>query len=287
MDIVLESAPLLFTGVFLFGALVGSFLNVVILRVPPRLEHEWRAQCAELLDTKSGESKPPPGIVVGRSYCPKCGHGIRPWENLPVISYLFLRGKCSSCQSRISLRYPLVELSTAILFVATIWHFGPTVQGLSALVLSAFLIVLTGIDIDHQLLPDNLTLPLMWGGILLGFWSVHTDLASSVAGAMAGYLLLWSIYQLFRLLTGKEGMGYGDFKLLAVMGAWMGWQAIPLVVLLSSVTGAFVGLALMATGKLKKDIPLPFGPFIAVAGWITLIWGDRIMEIYMGAGGFG
>jgi leader peptidase (prepilin peptidase)/N-methyltransferase len=198
-----------------------------------------------------------------------------------------LGGKCSACKAPISLRYPLVELTTAILFLITIWHFGPNLQGLTALLLTAFLIAMAGIDIDHQLLPDNMTLPLMWAGILASFWSIHTDLPSSVTGAMAGYLVLWSIYHLFRLLTGKEGMGYGDFKLLAALGAWMGWQMLPLIILLSSVVGAIVGLTLMGLGKMNRDKPMPFGPFIAAAGWIALIWGERIIEYYTGSGSFG
>jgi leader peptidase (prepilin peptidase)/N-methyltransferase len=287
MEILFESTPLLFAGVFVLGLLCGSFLNVVILRVPALLEHDWRCQCQELLDLKAEQKESPPGIVFSRSRCPKCGHGINALENIPLFSYIMLRGKCGACKAKISLRYPLVELATAILFVVTIWHFGPTLQGLSALLLTAFLIALAGIDIDHQLLPDNMTLPLMWAGILISFWSIHTDLNTSVIGAAAGYLVLWSIYHLFRLLTGKEGMGYGDFKLLAALGAWMGWQMLPLVVLLSSVVGAVVGLALMSSGKLQRDKPMPFGPFIAAAGWIALIWGERIMQYYAQSSTFG
>jgi leader peptidase (prepilin peptidase)/N-methyltransferase len=181
----------------------------------------------------------------------------------------------------------VVELTTAILFVIAIWHFGPTIQGLTALLLTAFLLAMAVIDIDHQLLPDNLTLPLMWAGIALSLWSIHSDLHSSVVGAIFGYLTLWSIYHLFRLLTGKEGMGYGDFKLLAALGAWMGWQMLPLIVLLSSVVGAVVGLLLMSTGRLKRDHPMPFGPFIAAAGWIAFIWGEKIIQFYTRSGGFG
>jgi leader peptidase (prepilin peptidase)/N-methyltransferase len=287
LEILLESAPLLYAGVFIFGAVIGSFLNVVILRVPPLLEHDWRCQCRELLELDKSDEERPPGIVVSRSRCPKCGHGIKAYENIPLISYVLLRGKCSACKAGIPLRYPLVEFITALFFVVTIWHFGPNLQGLSALFLTALLIAMAGIDIDHQLLPDNMTIPLMWAGILISFWSVHTDLASSVTGAIAGYLLLWSIYHLFRLLTGKEGMGYGDFKLLAALGAWMGWQMLPLIVLLSSVVGAVVGVILMATGRLQRDKPMPFGPFIAAAGWIALIWGERIIDFYTRSGGFG
>ena len=286
-EIVLESAPLLYAGVFVLGALIGSFLNVVILRLPPLLEYDWRCQCRDLLELDPSTSDRPPGIVVSRSRCQQCGHNIRAWENLPVISYLALGGKCSACKKRISARYPLVELTTAILFTLTIWHLGPDLQGLSALVLTAFLIAMAGIDFDHQLLPDNLTLPLMWLGILLNLWAVHTDLESSIVGAIAGYIVLWSIYHLFRLLTGKEGMGYGDFKLLAALGAWMGWQMLPLIVLLSSVAGALVGLILMGSGKLKRDKPMAFGPFIAAAGWVAMVWGREIIDFYSRSSAFG
>jgi len=287
IEIFFESAPLLLAGVFVFGLIIGSFLNVVILRVPALLEYDWRCQCQELLQLKPDEDDRPPGIVLARSKCPKCGHHIRAIENIPVISYLGLRGKCAACKARISPRYPLVELTTAILFTITIWHFGPNLQGLTALFLTAFLVALTGIDADHQLLPDNFTLPLLWAGILLNFWSVHTDLASSVMGAIAGYLALWSVYHLFRLLTGKEGMGYGDFKLLAALGAWMGWQTLPLIILFSSAVGALFGLILMGAGKMKRDNPMPFGPFIAMAGWIALIWGEQIIDHYTRSGVFG
>ena len=287
IDFVLASTPLLYAGVFVLGALIGSFLNVLILRLPPLLEYDWRCQCRELLELDPEAANRPPGIVVSRSRCPQCGHSIRAWENVPLFSYALLGGKCSACKTRVSARYPVVELLTAMLFVVTMWHFGPTLQGASALFLTASLVVMAGIDIDHQLLPDNLTLPIMWAGILLSLWNVHTDLESSIIGAMAGYLVLWSIYHLFRLLTGKEGMGYGDFKLLAALGAWMGWQMLPLVVLLSSVVGAGVGLFLMGAGRLKRDKPMPFGPFIAAAGWIALIWGADIIEFYGGPGTFG
>jgi leader peptidase (prepilin peptidase)/N-methyltransferase len=287
LETVFDSAPLLYAGVFVLGAVIGSFLNVVILRIPPLLEYDWRCQCRELLEQDKSDEERPPGIVIARSKCPKCGHGIRAHENIPVLSYLLLRGKCSACKARISFRYPLVELITAIAFVITIWHFGPNFQGLTALFLTALLVAMAGIDIDHQLLPDNMTIPLMGTGILISFWSIHTDLASSVTGAIAGYLILWSVYHVFRLLTGKEGMGYGDFKLLAALGAWMGWQMLPLIVLLSSVVGAVVGLILMGTGQLKKDKPMPFGPFIAAAGWIALIWGKQIINFYTRSGGFG
>ena len=287
IDAVLESAPLLYAGVFLLGTIIGSFLNVLILRLPALLEYDWRCQCRELLELDPEPDARPPGIVLSRSRCPHCGHGIRAWENIPLFSYVVLGGKCSNCGGRISPRYPIVEFATAVLFLVTIWHFGPTIQGATALFLTSALVVMAGIDIDHQLLPDNLTMPLLWAGIVLSFWSVFADLASSVTGAIAGYLVLWSIYHMFRLVTGKEGMGYGDFKLLAALGAWLGWQMLPLVVMFSSIVGAVVGLALIGSGRLKRDKPMPFGPFIAAAGWIALIWGQDIVDFYMGSGTFG
>jgi leader peptidase (prepilin peptidase)/N-methyltransferase len=288
LSIFAESTPLFLTGVFVFGLLIGSFLNVVILRVPARLEHEWRCQCRELLGQDNPpDEEAPADIVHGRSRCPQCGHGIRAYENIPVISFVALGGKCSSCKQKIPWRYPIYELSTAILFVATAWHFGPTAQGLSAIVLTGFLIALTGIDLDHQLLPDNLTLPLLWIGLFLSYWAVFVDSSTSIFGAISGYLSLWLIYHLFRFLTGKEGMGYGDFKLMGALGAWMGWQMLPLVLLLSSVVGALVGLTLMGLRGHKASQPIPFGPFIAAAGWIAMLWGDQILNFYLLSSGLG
>jgi leader peptidase (prepilin peptidase)/N-methyltransferase len=276
-------APLLIAAALLGGLLVGSFLNVVILRVPARLEHDWRCQCHDLLELSGGPDpdKRPPGPLLGRSHCTQCGHGITAVENIPLVSYLFLRGKCSACSVRISPRYPVVEAVTGLLFAIVIWHLGANLQGLAALFLTAYLVALTGIDIDHQLLPDNMTLPLLWFGLTLNLFDVFTDPVSSLLGAMFGYLFLWGIYHLFRLLTGKEGMGYGDFKLLAALGAWLGWQALPLIILLSSLVGAVVGLVMMALHRHQKDQPMPFGPFIATAGWITLIWGNEILAWYL------
>ena len=234
LTIISESTPLFLTGVFVFGLLLGSFLNVVILRVPARLLYDWRCQCQELLELSDQEPQAePPNIFWNRSHCPKCNHAIAAHENIPVLSYLVLRGKCAYCKKKISIRYPLIEMVTAILFVVTAWHFGPTTQGLAALLLTGFLIALTGIDADHQLLPDNLTLPLLWMGLILSLFVVFIDPVNSIIGAVSGYFALWIIFQLFKLLTGKEGMGYGDFKLLAALGAWMGWQMLPLIVLLS------------------------------------------------------
>ncbi|MBT8438869.1 MAG: A24 family peptidase, partial [Gammaproteobacteria bacterium] len=237
LDVFFASTPLFFTGVFIFGLLIGSFLNVVILRLPPRLEHEWRCQCKELLEiekTDGEKSKPPLSIMWSRSQCRNCGHSIKPYENIPLLSYLFLKGRCSSCKEHISIRYPAIEAGTAILFLAVAMHFGPGVQTLAAIGLTAILIALTFIDIDHQLLPDDLTFFLLWSGLFASLFNVFTDPVSSIIGALAGYLSLWLVYHLFHLLTGKEGMGYGDFKLLGAIGAWVGWQALPVVVLFSS-----------------------------------------------------
>jgi len=286
--VILDNPGLFLGGVFVLGLLVGSFLNVVILRLPARLEHDWRCQCHELLGTGAAPAGPaPPGLVWQPSACPACGHRIRPWENIPVISYLFLRGRCSACKERISLRYPLVELITAVLFTMVAAHFGATLAFLAAIILTGFLISLTGIDIDHQLLPDDMTLMLLWTGLFFSLFGVFTTPVDSIIGALAGYLSLWLLYHLFRLVTGKEGMGFGDFKLLAAMGAWLGWSALPLVVVLSSVVGAVVGVTLMAVRGHERDKPIPFGPFIAAAGWIALLWGDRITHSYLRLSGLG
>lgn len=267
------------TGLFFLGLLIGSFLNVVILRLPARLEHEWHCQCSELLGlSPSGESPLPPSIVHGRSHCPRCGHGIRAWENIPVLSWLILRGKCSSCGGWISIRYPVVEITTAILFLVAGLQFGPSVQCLAVLILTSMLICLVGVDIDHQLLPDNLTLSLLWLGLSLNLFEVFAAPTDAIVGALAGYLSLWTVYHLFRLLTGKEGMGHGDFKLLSAFGAWMGWQALPFVILVSSLVGALTGIGLMLIGTHRKDRPLPFGPFLAVAGMIYVYLQGPISE---------
>jgi len=271
---------LLFAVTFIFGTLIGSFLNVVILRLPPRIMHEWRCQCRELLETGEEEEPAPPGIVLARSKCPGCGHQISALENIPIISYLFLGGKCSGCKQKISPRYPVVEALTGLAFAVVVWKFGITEQALYALVFTGFLVAMSGIDVDHQLLPDNLTLPLMWGGLLLSLNSTYVDLESSLIGAAAGYLVLWLIYHLFKIATGKEGMGYGDFKLLAAIGAWMGWQVLPQVILISSLVGAVTGIFMLLFNRNRRGEPIPFGPFLAAAGWIALIWGDQIRDAY-------
>ena len=271
---------LLFAVTFIFGTLIGSFLNVVILRLPPRIMHEWRCQCRELLETGEAEEPAPPGLVLARSRCPGCGHQISALENIPIISYLFLRGKCSGCKQKISPRYLVVETLTGLAFALVVWKFGITEQALYALVFSGFLVAMSGIDIDHQLLPDNLTLPLMWGGLLLSLNGTYTDPVSSLIGGAAGYLVLWLIYHLFKIATGKEGMGYGDFKLLAAIGACLGWQVLPQVILISSLVGAVTGIFMLLFNRNRKGEPIPFGPFLAAAGWIALIWGDQIRDAY-------
>jgi len=270
-------------AVFVFGLLIGSFLNVVILRLPAGLMHDWRCQCRELLEIEDGDELPaPPGLVKSRSFCPKCGNTIAWYDNMPLVSWLLLRARCRHCQSAISFRYPLVELATAVLSVVVILVFGPTPEGLAALVLTWSLIAATGIDFDHQLLPDQITLPLLWLGLLLNLWfGLFASLEDAVIGAIAGYGLLWSVFHLFKLLTGKEGMGFGDFKLLAALGAWLGWQMLPLIILLASLVGAVVGIALMVAARHGRDVPIAFGPYLAAAGWIALLWGDQIVNFWL------
>ncbi|HEB77175.1 MAG TPA: prepilin peptidase, partial [Methylothermaceae bacterium] len=221
------------------------------------------------------------------SRCPHCGHHIRAWENIPILSWLWLRGRCSQCRAAISPRYPLIEGLTAVLSLAVAWRFGVSPQALWALVLTWSLIALSFIDYDHQLLPDILTLPLLWLGLLLSLFGIFTDPRSAIMGAAAGYLLLWGIYQLFRLITGKEGMGYGDFKLLALFGAWLGWQMLPLIILLSSLVGAVFGLALILLRGRDRELPIPFGPYLAIAGWIALLWGEQLNRWYLQLSGIG
>jgi leader peptidase (prepilin peptidase)/N-methyltransferase len=266
----------------LIGLVIGSFLNVVIHRLPIMMERDWAAQCAEL----KGEAAPavePLSLARPRSRCPHCGHQITALENIPVISWLVLRGRCKACAAPISLRYPLVEALTGLLFGLAAWHFGFTAAGLGALILIAALLALTAIDFDTQLLPDDITLPLLWVGLTLNAFNVFTDLRSAVFGAMVGYLSLWSVYWLFKIFTGKEGMGYGDFKLLAALGAWLGWQMLPLTILLSSLVGAVVGISMMAFARHGRNVPIPFGPYLAAAGLIALVWGKPLTRAYLGA----
>jgi len=271
----------LYTLVAILGLLVGSFLNVVIVRFPAALIHDWKCQCRELLGLEAEREPPPPDIVSGRSRCPTCGHSIAWYDNVPVLSWVLLRARCRNCGSTISIRYPVVELLTAVLSIVVIWRLGPTTAGLAGLILTWALIAAAGIDLDHKLLPDQLTLPLVWLGLLLNIFGIFTDLQSAVIGAIAGYMTLWLIFHLFRLVTGKEGMGYGDFKLLAAIGAWFGWQVLPSVILLASGVGAVLGLALIGLRRLGREVPIAFGPFLAAAGWLVLVWGDAITKLWL------
>ena len=268
--------------VVIIGLIVGSFLNVVIYRLPLMMEKEWREQCTEFLDLENSKQEVKLNLSVPASSCPDCGHKIRAWENIPVISYLLLKGKCASCKTHISAEYPLIETITAILSVGIAYHYGVSWQTLSALFFTWALISLTMIDFHKQLLPDNIVFPLLWSGILINMFGTFVDLESSVIGAIAGYLVLWSVYHLFRILTGKEGMGYGDFKLLAALGAWMGWKMLPLILILSSFVGAAIGIAMIVFARHDKNIPIPFGPYLAIAGWIALLWGEAITTIWLG-----
>lgn len=278
---LLESNPLWFTVTCgIVGLLVGSFLNVVIYRLPKIMEREWQTQCAELNQTSLPEVSRYT-LSVPRSACPGCGHRITALENIPVMSYLWLRGKCAECRTHISVRYPVVEAITGILTAITASYFGYGLAAIAAIVFIWILIALTFIDFDTQLLPDSLTLPLLWLGLLVNIQATFVPLHTAVIGAMAGYLSLWSIYWLFKLITGKEGMGYGDFKLLAAIGAWLGWSMLPIVILLSSAVGAIVGIILIIVAKQGRSIPIPFGPYLAGGGLIALFWGKDILEGYL------
>lgn len=267
------------------GCTIGSFLNVVCLRLPKMMERDWRTQCCELLGTQPEQPVEPFNLAFPPSRCPQCGHSIRAWENVPVISYLFLRGRCAGCQTRISVRYPCVEAACGLLSAVVAWHFGFTWQCAAALGLTWSLLTLAIIDFDTQLLPDDITLPLVWAGLLLALGNVFVPLQDAVIGAVAGYMILWIIYWLFKLVTGREGMGYGDFKLLAALGAWMGWQALPQIILLSSLAGAVFGIAIIVLRGRDRQIPMPFGPYLATAGWIALLWGNDISRWYAGVSG--
>ncbi|GGI93368.1 prepilin peptidase [Shewanella gelidii] len=282
---------------FIFAATVGSFLNVVIHRFPVMLKREWQQECNQYLNeyhtellTKLGKTAlekpidPYPAkynLVVPTSACPKCSAKIKPWHNLPILGWVMLKGKCAECSNAISARYPIIELATGLLVSVLAWKLGPTSQFLLAAIFTFALIALTGIDLDEMLLPDQLTLPLLWIGLAVNYFGAFTTLQDAVIGAMAGYLSLWSVFWLFKIATGKEGMGYGDFKLLAVIGAWLGWQMLPLVIILSSLVGAVVGITLIAFKKLNQGNPIPFGPYLAAAGWIALVWGDTIVNSYL------
>lgn len=282
------------------GLMVGSFLNVVIYRLPIMLEREWRSQCREVMghevldvDAPQDQSESTQfNLLRPRSTCPSCAHRITALENIPIVSYLFLKGRCSACEGKISLRYPLFELLTGVVSLLVVWRFGFTFEAMSALAISWTLIALSGIDYDTKLLPDVLTLPLLWAGLLLSLLHGHAVLhwgqttlfvspAYSIAGAIIGYLVLWSVYWLFKLVTGKEGMGYGDFKLLAALGAWLGYLQLPLIIILSALVGAIAGIIMIVAMGRDRQLPIPFGPYLAAAGWVAMMWGDRLSLYYL------
>jgi leader peptidase (prepilin peptidase) / N-methyltransferase len=284
-------------SVFVLGLVVGSFLNVVIYRLPIMLERDWRAQAAELLPRVDGTTTPgliPERLTLStpRSACPACKAPIKAWQNIPVLSWLVLRGRCASCKARISARYPLVELGTGLLSAGVAWHFGFGAPAACGLLLTWALIALTGIDIDHQLLPDGITLPLMWAGLLAALIvgpiagsPIPVSARDALIGAMSGYVSLWLVFHAFRLITGKEGMGYGDFKLFAALGAWLGWKLLPLVILLSAATGALLGVLMIVLRGRDRAAPIPFGPYLAAAGWIAMMYGDSLVDGYLRVSG--
>lgn len=300
---------------FILGLLIGSFLNVVILRLPRKLLFQWDQQCKEHLAARQADlttnssdtdttpqviddanhltdtteedeapaeaAAPPPGIVFEPSHCMVCKHELSAWENIPLFSFLFLRGRCRHCGTKISWRYPIVEFITGCLTAIVLWQLGPTTAGLGALLLTWSLIALSGIDFDHQLLIDDITLPLLWLGLVFNLWGTFTSLDSAVIGAISGYGILWLVFHAFRLLTGKLGMGHGDFKLTAALGAWLGWQMIPIIILAASLSGTVIGVLMIVLARHEKDKPIPFGPYLAMGGWLAMLWGPWILESYL------
>lgn len=281
LEFLAGNLPAFVLSALLLGLLIGSFLNVVVYRLPKMMQRDWRMQAREILDLPEEPTGETFNLVLPHSSCPHCGHQIKPWENIPILSWLALRGKCSSCKAPISKRYPLVELTCGLLSAYVAWHFGFGWQAGAMLVLSWGLLAMSLIDTDHQLLPDSLVLPLLWLGLILNYHGLFTNLGDALWGAIAGYLSLWSVYWLFKLVTGKEGMGYGDFKLLAMLGAWGGWQILPLTILLSSLVGAVLGVIMLRLRNQETSTPIPFGPYLAIAGWIALLWGDQITGAYL------
>lgn len=278
---------ILISLVALVGLLVGSFLNVVIYRLPLMMQRNWRIECIDYLkiDHEEENLSESFNLALPLSYCPHCNTAIKPYQNIPIISYIFLRGRCACCNKAISVRYPLIEALTVMSSAIVAYHFGDTTQTLFALPLTWSLIALCFIDIDHQLLPDSITLPLLWLGLFLSLFGIYTDSQASIIGAIGGYGILWSVYQLFKLATGKEGMGYGDFKLLAVFGAWLGWKYLAIIILLSSLVGATIGVILIVFNKHHHSKPIPFGPYLASAGWIALLWGSDLNHLYLNYSG--
>ena len=290
-----QSLPALLITTFVFSLLVGSFLNVVIYRYPKSMEHEWTHDSINHLSDSYTELKTtlekykqevkPPSIIWARSHCQKCNHQIKAWENIPVISFLLLRGKCSNCKTKISNRYWLIELLTAILSTYVVYHFGWSLQSVAALFLTLYLIAISMIDFDTMVIPDSFSLSLLWLGLFISLWVIFIDSEASIKGALLGYLLLWSIFWLFKLLTGKEGMGYGDFKLLAAGGAWLGMKSVGVIVIMSSVAGAVIGSIYLVLNKNSRNKPIPFGPYLAVGTWVAMIWGENIINWYLNISG--
>jgi leader peptidase (prepilin peptidase) / N-methyltransferase len=292
LELLTQERWLLLLCALVLGALIGSFLNVVIYRLPVMMERAWQDELAfaqapnQRVESDSVAAEPERArfnLIVPRSRCGHCGHQITALENIPILSWLALRGKCSACSTRISARYPFVELATGLLFFASAWAFGVSLQALAAMALCAALVALTGIDFDTQLLPDQLTLPLLWLGLLLNVGGLFARLPDAVIGAAAGYLVLWLVFWAFKLATGRDGMGYGDFKLLAALGAWFGWQALPIILLLSSVVGAVVGIGILVVQKKGRQTAIAFGPYLAMAGLITLFFGERLRFALLGS----
>lgn len=292
LELFSESAPLFVGVVFAFWLIIGSFLNVVIYRLPIMMKREWHEQCEELGNSLRNEELPEGrfDLIIPRSRCPSCGAMIKAWHNIPVASYLILGGRCATCGAAIPTRYPLVEMMTAVLAAACAWRFGVSWETVMAIVMTTALVPVAMIDADTQLIPDSIVLPLLWVGLamslfhpLAGAETLFIAPRDAIVGAMAGYLSLWSVFHLFKLLTGKEGMGYGDFKLLAALGAWLGWQQLPLIILLSAAVGAIVGIAMMILRNHARSVPIPFGPFLAAAGWIAMLFGDTIRTTYLDA----
>lgn len=290
LELLSDSTPIFIAIVFAFALLIGSFLNVVIHRLPIMMERDWREQATELMNTPP-EQELPEGrfdLVAPRSRCPKCSTMITAAQNIPVVSYLFLKGKCANCGTPISARYPLVEFVTALMAATCAWHFGPGWEALAAIFLTLFLIPIAMIDADTTLIPDSMVLPLVWAGLVLslfhpmdGAQTLFVSPKDAIVGAMAGYLVLWSVFWAFKIVTGKDGMGYGDFKLLAALGAWLGWQQLPLIIMLSAVVGAAINIAMIVFRGRDRTIPIPFGPYLAAAGWIAMLWGEEIIDRYL------
>ena len=291
VDLLAPSAVMLVGLTAVLGLIIGSFLNVVILRLPRMMALEWERECAEIGAEGGDMAAPVPpeeapeahplSLSHPPSTCPHCGARIAPWDNVPVVSWLLLRGRCRSCKGTISVRYPLIEALTAVLSVIVVWHFGASPEAAAALVLTWGLITLAVIDLDTQLLPDDITQPLLWLGLVLSLFGLFTDSTSAIIGAVSGFMALWLVYHAFRLMTGKEGMGRGDFKLLALFGAWLGWQTLPQIILLAALSGAVIGVGLIAAGRRDASQPMPFGPYLAVAGWIAMMWGTSITDAYL------